>query len=57
MKTLSQLAAECHHREEDMVHTMLTFLQPLDMQHLVLLLCMIILAQFMDVSMQAPVFN
>lgn len=50
MMTLSQLA-EFH--REDMVHTMHIFLQQLDMQPLELLLCMTILAQFMEVSMQA----
>lgn len=48
--TLSRLA-ECP--REDMVHTMHIFLQQLDMQHSELLPCTTILAQFMEVSMEA----
>jgi hypothetical protein len=53
MMTLSQLAecqVECH--REDMVHTMHIFPQQLDMQHSELLLCMTVLAQFMEVSIE-----
>lgn len=40
----------------DMVHTMLIFLRLLDMQHLVLLPCMTIQAQYMEVSTMANMY-